>query len=95
MSWYAFIFQNVDFTLATIDIGEGLNSPAIQWVGIIMMLILIAVYLSVLACQIKAVACGELVAEGKDEDAYVDELRHAYGKVRFSDEEWYESPKRD
>lgn len=95
VGWYAFVFPNVGFTIATIDIGEGLDSPAIQWVGTIMTIILIAVYLFVLGSHIKAVACGELVAEGKDEDVYIDELRHAYGKVRFSDEEWDASPKRD
>lgn len=95
MSWYAFVFPNVGFTIATIDIGEELSSPAIQWVGTAMTLILIVVYLFVFACHVKAVATGELLAEGKDEDVYIDELRHAYGKVRFSDEEWHPSSKRD
>lgn len=76
LGWYAFVFPNVGFTMATINIGEALDSPAAQWVGSAMTLL--------------------LVAEGEDEDVYVDELRHAYGKVRFSDEEWRaESPKRD
>lgn len=93
MSWYAFVFPNIGFTIATIDIGEELNSPGIQWVGTIMTLTLIAVHLFVMGNHIKAVASGELVAEGKDEDVYLDEQRHAYGKVHFSDEEWDASSK--
>lgn len=96
LGWYAFVFPNVGFTMATINIGEALASPAAQWVGSAMTLLLVAAYLGVLACHARALARGELVAEGKDEDVYIDELRHAYGKVRFSDEEWRaESPKRD
>lgn len=95
LSWYAFVFPNVGFTIATIDIGKELKSPAIQWVGSVMTLILIAVYLFVLTRQIKAVASGDLVAQGKDEDVYTDELRHTHGKVRTGDEESNPSPKQD
>lgn len=33
LSWYAAIFPNVGLVIATIRIGEGLQSSAIKWVG--------------------------------------------------------------
>lgn len=83
MSWYAFIFPNVGFTIATINIGQAFESKAIQCVGTAMTLILICVYLSVFVCQMRAVVRREVVAEGKDEDVYINELRHKYGKVKW------------
>ena len=85
MSWYAFIFPNVGFTIATINIGQAFESTAVEWMGTAMTLLLIAMYLFVFACQIRALFRRDVVAEGKDEDVYINELRHKYGKVKWTE----------
>lgn len=84
MSWYAFIFPNVGFTIATINIGQAFESSAVEWVGTAMTLMLIAMYLFVLVCHVRALIRRDVVAEGKDEDVYINEVRHKYGKVKWT-----------
>lgn len=66
--WYATVFPNVGFTIALIDIGEQLLSPAIQWVGSIMTLVLIALWLFVMAAHARAVYMRQIMMPGLDED---------------------------
>ena len=66
--WYAFIFPNVGFTLAVIKIGEKLLSPAIQWVGSIMTIILIAMWLFVMALHFRATVNRQIMMPTVDED---------------------------
>jgi tellurite resistance protein TehA-like permease len=66
--WYALVFPNVGFTLALIDIGEQLLSPGIQWVGSVMTVILVAVWLFVLSQHLKAVMTKQIMMPGSDED---------------------------
>lgn len=87
MSWYAFIFPNVGFTIATINIGQAFESTAVEWVGTAMSLLLIAMYLFVFSCHVRALIRRDVVAEGKDEDVYINELRHKYGKVKWTENE--------
>ncbi|KAL9078877.1 MAG: hypothetical protein Q9157_002213 [Trypethelium eluteriae] len=68
LAWWAFVFPNVGFTIAIIQIGEGLQSNSITWVGSILTLVLIVVYLFVLAAHIRAVITKEIMWPGKDED---------------------------
>ncbi|KAI9661223.1 MAG: hypothetical protein M1821_009550 [Bathelium mastoideum] len=68
LTWWAFVFPNVGFTIAIIQIGEGLESNAITWVGSILTIILVAVYLFVLGAHIKAVLAKDIMWPGKDED---------------------------
>jgi C4-dicarboxylate transporter/malic acid transport protein len=73
LNWWAFIFPNVGFTIATIDIGEMLQSEGIQWVGSVMSVVLVAMYLFVGANHIRAVASKQILWPGKDEDVHVDQ----------------------
>lgn len=66
--WYALIFPNVGFTIAVIDIGEQLISPAIQWVGSIMTIVLVAVWLYVMIMHARAVFIKQIMMPGADED---------------------------
>jgi tellurite resistance protein TehA-like permease len=66
--WYAMVFPNVGFTIALIQIGEQLLSPGIQWVGSIMTIILIAVWLFVMAAHARAVVKKQVMMPGLDED---------------------------
>ena len=71
LAWWALVFPNVGFTIAIIEIGQGLQSNAITWLGSIMTILLVAVYLFVLGAHIKAVVAKEIMWPGKDEDKEV------------------------
>lgn len=86
MSWYAFVFPNVGFTISTIEIGKAFESPGVEGVGSGMTILLILTYLTVFTCHMRAVVRGDILAEGKDEDVYIDELRHKYGKFSYNDQ---------
>ncbi|KAI1417934.1 voltage-dependent anion channel [Hypoxylon sp. FL1857] len=68
LSWWGIIFPNVGFTIATIMIGEELQSNAIQWVATIMTILLFAAWLMDLVLHIKALVTGQIMWPGKDED---------------------------
>lgn len=69
LSWYAFIFPNVGFALATTYIGQELGSSGIMWVASAMTILLVGFWLLDLALHLKSVIKGELMWPGKDEDA--------------------------
>lgn len=66
--WYALIFPNVGFTIATISIGRALASNAILWVGSAMTIALVATYLFILLMHARALIRGDILWPGKDED---------------------------
>ena len=68
LSWWAFVFPNVGFTIAAIRIGKSFRSEGILWVGTAMTLILVVVYLFVLTCHIRAICRLQIWFPGKDED---------------------------
>ncbi|KAH4201686.1 hypothetical protein HBI26_191750 [Parastagonospora nodorum] len=68
LSWWAFIFPNVGFMLATNAMGRELESEAILWVASVLTILLVTMWLiSAIAC-IRAVWTGQIVWPGKDED---------------------------
>ncbi|KAH6654149.1 voltage-dependent anion channel [Truncatella angustata] len=81
LNWWAFVFPNVGFTIATLTIGKQFESPGVEWVGTIMTILIVALYLFILAHHIRAFIRKDIVYEGKDEDEYINELRHDYGKA--------------
>jgi C4-dicarboxylate transporter/malic acid transport protein len=70
LNWYAKVFPNVGFTIATLKIGERLDSTPIQMVGTGMASILFFAWLIVFFCHIKAVKNRMIAWPGKDEDAH-------------------------
>ncbi|KAF2724729.1 hypothetical protein K431DRAFT_291380 [Polychaeton citri CBS 116435] len=78
--WWAFIFPNVGFTIATIQIGHGLSgSQGILWVASIMTILLVAMWLFVMVMNVRAVWKRQIMMPGMDEDkdAYKDDdLKH-------------------
>jgi tellurite resistance protein TehA-like permease len=68
LTWWAFIFPNVGFTLATSMIGMQLQSEPILWVASVLTVLLVAIWLmSAVAC-VHAVWKGKIAWPGKDED---------------------------
>ncbi|KAK7193031.1 C4-dicarboxylate transporter/malic acid transporter [Paraphaeosphaeria sporulosa] len=70
---WTFVFPNTGFAIATIKIGDQLNSEGIKWVGSIMTILLVAVWLLNLGMQARAIYNRTMLWPGKDEDR--DELR--------------------
>ncbi|ESZ94833.1 hypothetical protein SBOR_4793 [Sclerotinia borealis F-4128] len=70
LNWYAYVFPNVGFTIATIKIGERLDSPPIQGVGTGMGVVLFVLWLLIVFGHIKAVSQKKIMWPGKDEDAH-------------------------
>ncbi len=70
LNWYAYVFPNVGFTIATIKIGERLGSPVIGAVGTVMAGILFFFWVLIFVCHVRAVFNKKICWPGKDEDAH-------------------------
>ncbi|CCD49136.1 hypothetical protein BofuT4_P030120.1 [Botrytis cinerea T4] len=70
LNWYAYVFPNVGFTIATIKIGERLNSPPILGVGTAMGIVLFLLWMLIVFAHIKAFSKKMIMWPGKDEDAH-------------------------
>lgn len=66
--WWAFVFPNVGFTIATINIGHALESQGVLWLATIMTILLVATWLFVGSAHIRAVWKKQILWPGKDED---------------------------
>lgn len=66
--WWGFVFPNVGFNIATIKIGQQLESAGILWVSSVMSIFLVGLWMVVLGAQIRAVIVSEIMWPGKDED---------------------------
>ncbi|KAJ4988581.1 C4-dicarboxylate transporter/malic acid transporter [Stagonosporopsis vannaccii] len=73
LNWWAYIFPNVGFTIATIKIGDQFKSEGVRWVGSVMSILLVAAYLFVLVMHVSALLKKQILLEGKDEDNYLGE----------------------
>ncbi|KAK6080317.1 Malic acid transport protein 3 [Seiridium cupressi] len=86
LNWWAFVFPNVGFTIATLTIGKQFESPGVEWVGTIMTILIVALYLFILVHHVRAFIRKDIVYEGKDEDVYIDEVQHRHVKGDWSDD---------
>jgi tellurite resistance protein TehA-like permease len=68
LTWWVFIFPNVGYTIATIDIGRALGSEAILWVASVMTVLLVAVWLFTAVSCVYAVVTKRIMWPGRDED---------------------------
>jgi tellurite resistance protein TehA-like permease len=66
--WWSFVFPNVGFNIATIKIGEQLESEGILWVSSVMTILLVAMWIFVILAQARAVWKRDIMMPGKDED---------------------------
>ena len=68
LTWWAFVFPNVGFTIATIDIGTQFQSQGILWVGSAMTILLVVIWCFVFLNHINAVRQRKILWPGRDED---------------------------
>lgn len=78
LNWWAFVFPNVGFTLAIINIGKTLQSQGVLWVGSVMTILMVVLYFYILFNHARAILRKEVLYVGKDEDHYQEERQ---GKV--------------
>ena len=74
MIWWGAVFPNVGFAIATIKIGEELESEGILWVGSAMTILLVAGWMFVFVAEMRAIIRKDIIMPGKDED----KGKHAY-----------------
>ncbi|KAI0024332.1 malic acid transport protein [Xylariomycetidae sp. FL0641] len=80
LNWYAYVFPNVGFTVTVIAVGKTFRSTPIKAVGSAMTVMLVLMWIFILVNHVKAVWRNEILADGKDEDHYVDERDHRHAK---------------
>lgn len=68
LTWWAFIFPNGGFTLATIQIGEALDSHSIKVVSSVMTVLLVIAWLVIAVLCIKAFLQKRVMWPGRDDD---------------------------
>lgn len=76
LPWWSFVFPNAGLAIATIQIGEALNSEGIKVAGVVITVILVPLWLMCAVLHIWTVWRHELLAPGKDED--VDDVNLAH-----------------
>ncbi|KAI0911239.1 voltage-dependent anion channel [Ustulina deusta] len=80
LNWYSYIFPNVGFTIAVISVGKALKSPGVIGTGSALTVLLVIGWLVIVLNHIRAVWNGHILADGKDEDYYVNEKNHRHVK---------------
>jgi C4-dicarboxylate transporter/malic acid transport protein len=70
LNWNAFVFPNVGFTISVISIGKVLRSEGVMWVGSVMSILIVGLYLFVQVMCVRAVWTKQVLYEGRDEDVY-------------------------
>ncbi|KAL4913818.1 voltage-dependent anion channel [Aspergillus aurantiobrunneus] len=68
LNWWAMVFPNTGFTLATITLGNWLDSTGIKGVATAMSISIICMFLFVLVSHVRAVIRQDIMYPGKDED---------------------------
>jgi len=68
LGWWAAVFPNTGFVLATIALGEAFRSEGVKWFATGMSICLVGTYLFVLGNHVRAVVVQEILYPGKDED---------------------------
>ncbi|GME30482.1 putative c4-dicarboxylate transporter malic acid transport protein [Neofusicoccum parvum] len=76
-TWWSYVFPNVGFTVATIDVGKELDSEGVLWVASVMTVALVVMWLFVASAQLRAIALKMVLWPGKDEDKDEPQVRES------------------
>lgn len=68
LGWWAMVFPNTGFTLATISLGKMFQSESVLWFATAMSICLAAMYCFVLYHNVRAVLAQDIMYPGRDED---------------------------
>ncbi|KAK8165466.1 voltage-dependent anion channel, partial [Phyllosticta citrichinensis] len=67
-AWWAMVFPNVGFAVATAEVAQELQSAAIAWVATAITLVVVVVWLALAGFVVRAVWKGDVLWPGRDED---------------------------
>lgn len=70
LNWWAFVFPNTGFVIATITLGKTLRSEAVLYLGNVLTVLLICTWFFVLAHLVCALCTRQILWAGRDEDTY-------------------------
>uniref|UniRef100_V5EZ76 Malic acid transport protein n=1 Tax=Kalmanozyma brasiliensis (strain GHG001) TaxID=1365824 RepID=V5EZ76_KALBG len=76
LAWWASVFPNTGFAMATNELGTVLGSSAVRGVAKGMVVWLLIVFIGVAVMHVRAVVRREIMVEGKDEDRVIDTMFH-------------------
>lgn len=68
LSWWAMVFPNTGFTIATIKLSEAFDSDGVRGVGSAMSICIVCMFIFVFVSHVRAVWRKDIVYPGKDED---------------------------
>ena len=68
LGWWAMVFPNTGFCLATISVAKQFDNQGLKILGTVMACIVFIIYFVVLQAQIKAVWRQDILYPGRDED---------------------------
>jgi tellurite resistance protein TehA-like permease len=68
LGWWAMVFPNTGFILATITIGNSFNNEAVLYVANAMSIFLVSMFAFVLYSLVRAVISQDIMYPGRDED---------------------------
>ncbi|OAA70724.1 C4-dicarboxylate transporter/malic acid transport protein [Cordyceps fumosorosea ARSEF 2679] len=68
LGWWAAVFPNTGFTLASINMAREFGSAPLAWCTTVMSIMMLCAYLFVLSFQIRAVVIQDILYPGRDED---------------------------
>ena len=68
LGWWAMVFPNTGFVIATISIGESLQNEAVLYVGNVLSIAIVCMWAYVLFNHVRAVYVADIVYPGMDED---------------------------
>lgn len=68
MTWFSFVFPNTALITATFSIGEAFDSDVVRWVGCIMSVLIVALWIFVFGAMIRAIYLKQILWPQKQED---------------------------
>ncbi|KAK3940233.1 voltage-dependent anion channel-domain-containing protein [Diplogelasinospora grovesii] len=68
LGWYAMVFPNTGFTLATISLGNAFKNQPVLWFATGMSILLVLTYAFVLYYHVRAILVQDIMYPGRDED---------------------------
>ena len=68
MTWFSFVFPNTALITATLTIGEAFESDVIKWIGCVMTVLLVLLWVFVFGAMVRAILKKQILWPQKQED---------------------------
>lgn len=68
MAWFSFVFPQTALSSATLRVGDAFQVRGIQWIGCIMVILTVVMWIFVMSMTIRAIVIKQILWPGKGED---------------------------